>query len=176
MRRTSAILILAAASLAGAACSSDPDPGSEADCTPAAAPAGIADETPPLASAELQAWLAAGDYQGFLAESARHPSSGPHGPVRTYVNAALAGSLATCEASHPVGSAAVKELYTGDAIRGWAVMIKTEAAQGAASWYWYEVFDTAPGAEPAVAGQAHDTCTGCHDGGLDAVRSSWPLR
>jgi hypothetical protein len=34
----------------------------------------------------------------------------------------------------------------------------------------------APDADAATASQGDDTCTGCHDGGLDAVRTRWPLR
>lgn len=168
------LLLVLPAAAGAAAC--DPAPGSEVDCTPAAAPDGIADDVPPVEPAALQAWLADDGYAGYLPESTRHPSSGPHGAVRTFVNARLAGSLATCASPHPVGSAAVKELYDGDALSGWAVMVKTEAAQGAGHWYWYEVFDTAPDAEAPYAGQGLDTCTGCHDGGLDAVRVAWPLR
>lgn len=158
----------------------DPDPGSLADCTPASAPVAldtISDTVPSVVDAELQAWLAAGSYSTFLPESAAHASAGPHGGrVRTFLNRQLAGSLETCADSHPVGSAAVKELYDGDLVDGWAVMVKTQPGPGAGAWYWYEVFSVDPGAQPAYSGQGDDTCTGCHDGGLDAVRTRWPLQ
>jgi hypothetical protein len=174
--RTSAFAAASVGVLVTLVAGCDPAVGSLADCTPAAAPAGIAEDVPPVEPAALQAWLAARGYAGYLAESHAHPPAGPHGrSVRTWMNARLAGSLATCAPSHPVGAAAVKELFTGDAVTGWAVMVKTRADAGAGSWYWYEVFGAAPDADPATAGQGDDTCTGCHDGGLDAVRTRWPL-
>ncbi|MCA9678977.1 MAG: hypothetical protein H6709_07905 [Kofleriaceae bacterium] len=166
--------VLIGGGLGLAAC--DPAPGSEIDCTPAAAPDGVSTEVPPSTAAALQSWLANDGYAGFLGESADHGSTGPHGRVRTFVNAQLAGSLADCAASHPVGAAAVKELYDAGAVAGWAVMIKTRPDAGADSWYWYEVFATEPDAAAAVSSQGSGSCTGCHDAGLDAVRSGWPLR
>ena len=161
-----------------AAC--DPDTGSLAECTPAAAPVAldtVDDAVPPVVDAELQAWLAARSYTDFLPESGAHDSAGPHGDrVRTFLNRRLAGSLADCADSHPVGAAAVKELFDGDVVDGWAVMVKTQPGPGADAWYWYEVFSTAPDADAPYSGQAHETCTGCHDGGLDAVRTRWPLQ
>lgn len=175
--RASVLASLAAAALA--ACG-DPDPGSLSDCEPAPPPVAldmIGDAVPPTTDAALQAWLAAGEYAAFLPESGIHDSAGPHGgAVRTFVNRALAGSLTSCASSHPVGAAAVKELYDEGVLDGWAVMVKTEDGTGAARWFWYEVFSTAADATPAFTGQGHDTCTGCHDGGLDAVRTRWPLQ
>lgn len=169
---------LAAALAVVAAC--DPEPGSLRDCEPAAAPVDlgtISDVVPATANADLQAWLAARSYTSFLPESAPHASAGPHGGrVRAFLNRQLAGSLTTCAASHPTGAAAVKELFDANGVRGWTVMIKTKPGPGADAWYWYEVFSTAADAAPEVSGQASGTCTGCHDGGLDAVRTRWPLR
>jgi hypothetical protein len=137
----------------------------------------ISDTTPPVVDAELQSWLAASSYTGYLPESVAHPSAGPHGgTVRAFVNRALAASLDAGAASHPVGAAAVKELHTTTGLRGWAVMVKTRPDPGPASWYWYEVFSTAPGASADYSGQANPTCTGCHGRGIDAVRTTWPLR
>jgi len=159
-----------------AACG-DPEPGSLADCDPVAAPDAIGEAVPPVDDAALQAWLAAGSYAAYLPESAPHDSAGPHGgQVRTFVNRALATSLGACAESHPVGAAAVKELRNATGLTGWAVMVKTLPGPGADAWYWYEVFSTAPDARPGFSGQADETCTGCHDGGLDAVRTAWPLR
>jgi hypothetical protein len=157
----------------------NPKSGSLADCVPTPPPVAvdtIDDTVPPVVDAELQAWLAAGSYTGFLPESGPHDSEGPHGgTVRTFLNRQLAGSLDDCAESHPVGSAAVKELFDDGVLDGWAVMVKTQPGPGADAWYWYEVFSTAPDADAPYSGQANDTCTGCHDGGLDAVRTRWPL-
>jgi len=177
MRVPVAIVIPVALAALGAC---DPEPGSLASCEPIVAPvdlATVSGDVPPTSNSDLQAWLTIGGYAGFLAESGPHVSAGPHGGrVRTFVNRQLASSLTTCAASHPVGAAAVKELLDAAGVRGWAVMIKTEASAGADAWYWYEAFSTAPDATPAASGQANGTCTGCHDGGLDAIRTPWPLR
>jgi len=170
-------VIAALLGLASIAACGDPEPGSLAACDPVPSSVTIGDAVPPIDDAALQAWLAAGSYADYLPESAPHGSAGPHGgQVRTFVNRALATSLGACADSHPVGAAAVKELRDATGLTGWAVMVKTQPGPGADAWYWYEVFSTAPDARPAFSGQADDTCTGCHDGGLDAVRTRWPLR
>jgi hypothetical protein len=96
--------------------------------------------------------------------------------VRTFVSPGLAGSLAA-GGDHPRGVGAVKELYDGDDLSGWAVSVKiAEDSAGGDGWYWFEVFDTAPGASPAVDGTGAGSCTGCHDDGQDYVRVPFPLR
>lgn len=131
----------------------------------------------PTTAAELFAWLQAGSYSGWDAESAPHSSQGPHGTVQTYVNAQLAGSLAAGASTHPMGSAAVKELYTNGALGGWAVEVKVQAdSAGGAGWYWYEVFSATDGSSPAVDGTGVAGCTGCHSGGSDYVTTGWPLQ
>jgi len=60
-----------------------------------------------------------------------------------------------------MGAAAVKELYggTGDAVRGWAVSVKTAASSdGGKNWYWLEQFNSGS----PLAGQGLGICTGCH--------------
>jgi hypothetical protein len=132
----------------------------------------------PTEPAALQAWLAARTYQGWQAESAPHPSEGPHGgKVRTFVNAELAGSLAAAT-DHPAGAAAVKELYgDGDAVTGWAVEVKlaADSADGE-GWYWYETFTTDPGGTADYQGVGLDLCTDCHVAGEDYVLSRFPLQ
>jgi hypothetical protein len=81
--------------------------------------------------------------------------------VRTYLNDALAASLTAGGEQHPLGAAAVKELYggSGDEVRGWSVSIKTAAASaGGANWYWLEHFN----GNGVAAGQGIGLCTGCH--------------
>jgi hypothetical protein len=133
----------------------------------------------PTSSAELFAWLQAGRYRGFAAESGVHPSAGPHGgSVRTFVNEALAASLAAGNASHPAGAAAVKELYASDrsTLTGWAVEVKLDDdSAGGAGWYWYEVFSTTDGSRP-IEGAGNSACTGCHAQGRDYVRIPFPLQ
>ena len=132
----------------------------------------------PTSSAELFAWLQAGRYRGFAAESGVHGSAGPHGGVRTYVNGVLAASLAAGNAAHPSGAAAVKELYAPDrtTLTGWAVEVKVQAdSAGGQGWYWYEVFSTTDGSRP-IEGLGNAICTGCHAQGTDYVRIPFPLQ
>ena len=55
---------------------------------------------------------------------------------------------------------------------GWAVMVKTSAAQGGDSWYWYEIYNGNIFAD----GEGVGLCTGCHSGGQDFFLSPWPLQ
>lgn len=125
---------------------------------------------------ELQPWLAAGEYEDFEAESEVHASSGPHGRVRTFLSPGLSESLAA-GGDHPLGVAAVKELYDGDALNGWVVSVKiADDSAGGENWYWYEVFDPAPDATPAVAGTGANNCVDCHgSGGQDYILTPYPL-
>lgn len=129
----------------------------------------------PTDGAALQAWLAAGSYLSWPAESSTHPSTGPHfGNVRTFINPALDASLAAGNATHPVGAAAVKELY-GDAgtdVLGYAVEVKVTDGSDGASWYWYEDFNGNNFADGTGVG----LCTGCHSGGTDFVLVPYPLQ
>jgi hypothetical protein len=132
----------------------------------------------PASTEALFAFLKAGKYLGFAKESGIHPSTGPHfGNVRTYINPALAASLAAGNKEHPIRAAAVKELYkNGTEVIGWAVMVKTQAASMAGNgWFWYESTDTS---NPAggYAGQGLSLCTGCHSAGKDFVRTPFPLQ
>lgn len=97
--------------------------------------------------------------------------------MQTYLNDPLDASLAAKSAEHPAGAASVKELYgDGTKLTGWAVMVKTEAkSDGGQGWFWYEVFDVAPGAS-GIGGQGSATCTGCHARGTDFVRIPYPLQ
>lgn len=139
----------------------------------------VASDAVPTASSELFAWLQAGRYRTFSAESAVHPSAGPHGgAVRTFVNGALERSLAAGGAAHPPGSAAVKELYAADrsTLTGWAVEVKLQDdSDGGRGWYWYEVFSTTDGSRP-IEGVGNSVCTGCHAQGADFVRIPFPLQ
>lgn len=130
---------------------------------------------PPTSGAELVPWLAAGEYLEWAAESGVHPSSGPHfGGVRTFVNDVLYASLEAGAASHPVGAAAVKELYgAGGTVLGWSVEVKVAAdSAGGDGWYWYEGYQD----DVYADGTGEGICTGCHGGGNDYVLSPFPLQ
>lgn len=131
------------------------------------------DQIPPE-GAELLAWLQAGEYESWNAESGPHDSAGPHfGTVRTFMNNALFNSLTANNASHTQGASAVKELYGDSAqVRGWAVMTKIADGAGGSTWYWYEWYDSTTYADAVgLSG-----CTDCHGMGDDHVRSPFPLQ
>lgn len=136
--------------------------------------AGTAIPTTPDA---LKTWLLAGSYKSWSAESAPHPSAGPHASsVLTFVNDDLKTSLASSSKEHPAGAAAVKEFLGPTGVKGWAVAVKTQASSADGDgWYWYETFSTAPGVH-GIHGQGAAVCVNCHDGGTDFVLTPFPLR
>ncbi len=128
-------------------------------------------------AAELFPYLQAGTYQSFSAESAPHASVGAHGLVRTFVNPILEEALAAGSATHPAGSAAVKELYDGGELAGWAVYVKTqEDSAGGSGFYWYEVSSTTDPTQVVADGNGVQPCVGCHAAGTDFTRSAYPLQ
>ncbi|MBP6628496.1 MAG: hypothetical protein KA297_03640 [Kofleriaceae bacterium] len=173
-------LLAVAVGLALSAACAEPTPADRSVDAGASASADAAPIDPaqvvPTEPAALQAWLAADSYRAFAGESAPHASAGPHGQVRTFLNAPLDRSLADGAAQHPVGAAAVKELFTDGTLTGWAVAVRTAPSAGGAGWYWYEVFSTSPGAGPDYAGQGLALCVQCHTRGRDQVRITYPLR
>ena len=141
----------------------------------ATATSAAGNQDPPTRRGELGEWLEAGSYLGWAAESAPHPSSGPHfGNVRVYVNDRLLDSLQRGLASHPSGAATVKELYaSGTALLGWSVMVKVQDdSDGGRGWYWYERFNDTQYAN----GRGEGLCTGCHAAGRDFIRIPFPLQ
>jgi len=147
--------------------------------TPTATPAvptatpspGAMDMVPPTDAAALRAWLEAGSYRGWVAESAPHPSTGPHGgTVRTYLNDIVLESLQAGNAAHPAGAALVKELYFGgDSVQLWAVSVKVEDdSAGGRGWYWWE--------GEGLSGVGLRACTSCHSRGRDYVWTPFPLQ
>lgn len=98
----------------------------------------------------------------------------PHGKVRVFFNEPLVSSLRAGNASHPVGSATVKELYEADGVTlsGHAVDIKVASGTAADTWLYYEGF--APSYANPFYGRGLSTCTGCHSRGSDYVRSPLP--
>lgn len=140
-------------------------------------PTGGGDQLPPIDSVDaLLAWLEAGNYMSWQAESGIHPSSGPHGgQVRTFFNDVLFDSFTQGLTAHPQGAVAVKELWgDGQSIIGWAVEVKVDAdSQGGDGWYWYEKI----GMTEYGGGTGISLCYGCHGGGgVDYVLTPWPLQ
>jgi hypothetical protein len=152
----------------------DDEPTTAADATVASMTGGGSTDEPPTNEADLVAWLQAGNYTGWAAESGVHPSTGPHfGDVRTFVNDPLIASLQAGEAPHPAGSATVKELYgSGTEVAGWSVSVKVGDGTGGDAWYWFEYYDGSTLAD----GIGLDICFGCHSGGTDFVLTPFPLQ
>lgn len=170
------VLLLSVAAL-GCAEEASPPPPPPSDGEPGATTA----DGVPLEEAALHEYLRSGAYQQWTAESAPHPSTGPHGgKVRTFLSPGLAASLrqAGAASAHPPEAAAIKELYgAGDVVTGWAVGIKLASdSDGGKAWYWYEVFSTQPGAKPGFVGRGLPLCSNCHRGGRDYVLTPLPLQ
>ena len=141
------------------------------------------DSVVPVTKDKLFSYLRAGSYKNLAAkESGRHPTRGPHTkvgwPVRVFLGPKLDASLKAGNASHPTGSAAVKEMYDASGkLQGWAVMVKTAADSGGGKgWFWYEVTSTTDGSKPVAAGNGVPLCFGCHFTGRDFVLTYYPLQ
>jgi len=134
------------------------------------------DQVVPTDGAALDSFLDQGRYKTWPVESAPHSSAGPHfGRVLTFINETLRDSLEAGNASHPVGSASVKELFgpSGNDVLGYAVFVKTQADSDAGQgWYWYEIYND----NVVVAASGAGLCTGCHSGGSDFVLTPFPLQ
>ncbi len=131
------------------------------------------EQLPPTDAAALMTWLEGNKYSGWEQESEPHLSDGPHVvQVKVHVNDALLASLNASATEHPVGSAAVKELYDADgAASGWAVSVKVSEGLSNNAWYWYEV------SGGTVLGDAvgDPSCVGCHSlASNDHFNSSFP--
>lgn len=122
-------------------------------------------------SVKLFNWLAKKKYANYEAESNIHQSASvaAHGDVRVFANDKLTASMTAGNRTHPVGSAAIKELHKDGSHIGWAAMLKTKEGAGGDSWYWYENLSTTDSAKPVAAGLGASLCTGCHSGGNDFV-------
>lgn len=146
-------------------------------------------ETPDIESAvpidveELFSYLKKGSYKRFVAqESSPHPTRGPHTdlgwPVRVFLDPVIDASMAAGNASHPVGSSIVKEMYDdAGELQGWAVMVKTQDdSAGGKEWFWYETTNTIDASEVVAAGNGVQLCQGCHFIGKDFVLTTYPLQ
>lgn len=145
---------------------------------PAPAPAPVVTPTParPLAPdpgdpAATRAWLQSFAYRTWTPMSELR-TTGEHGGERLFFNQTLAASWQARAAEHPIGSAAVRELWSADlsTIKGFAFMVKTgPSGDLGEGWYWYEVFGTTEDARPTVAEAGARGCVGCHAHAVDFV-------
>ena len=129
----------------------------------------------PSNSADLFQYLQAKDYGSLASESGKHASP-VHGSVQTYFNDKLFESFTNSNTTHPVGSATIKELYSGNTVTGWAVAVKVSTSAGNGDdWYWYENFSTTTN-NPVANGTGLAGCAGCHSSGTDFIRTTFPLQ
>lgn len=137
------------------------------------------DAIPPTDKDKLFEWLSARQYEDWPHESKPHRSAGPH-PVQViaYLNPKLDESLASGNALHPTGSAAVKELLNASGeLAGWAVSVKTQAdSDTGKGWFWYEILGTSPDSRIVAAQNGVPLCFGCHLPGKDFVLIPHPLK
>jgi hypothetical protein len=138
---------------------------------------GSAQEPVPTTPDALHAWLLADGHGHWTAESAVHATD-ESGAARVYLSPLLVASLQAGSTSHPIGAAAVRELYESDlmTLQGYAVLVKTEEeGPDGTAWLFYETFETKPGAPHAIAKHGAPGCVGCHQDGVDYVQSQLPL-
>ncbi len=125
--------------------------------------------------AGITAFVREGRYKDWLAEPTIHDTRAPHGSkVRVFFNESVAGSLRAGNATHPVGSILVKELYEDDekTLKGHALNVKIAEGTGKDTWIFYEGFT--PDYSNNYYGRGHSTCHGCHASGMDYVTSPVP--
>jgi hypothetical protein len=173
-----------------AACSGNGSGSTAAGGSSTTAGSGGDAQTPPQGAANVQAWLATGQYKSWKCETAVHASRSPspHGFNRICSNG-LIESTPAATAVWPKGAAAVKELYnaaTDTTPVGYAVYLKTAAASAAgAAWYWYEQVPAdsmAPHDSKGIvadglggSGPPDTICVGCHvAAGMDAAHTPSP--
>ena len=137
----------------------------------------------PVDNEELFSYLQNGEYRSMSVQSEIHPTFGPHlangQPVRVFFSDAVAQSLEEGYASHPRGSALVKEIFAtdgSDELIGWAVAVKTdEDSDRGNGWFWVEYTSTTDSTQvPVPAGNGVALCSSCHSSGNDFVLSQLP--
>ena len=129
----------------------------------------------PTTRPELDQFLVNERYLDFQSESGLHQSEGSHfGRVITFMNPLLVASLNAGNREHPVGAAAVKELYKGgQALVGWAVIVKVAPrSNGGDGFFWFE----ADGGRVLSEGVGQPVCAQCHAAGSDFILTPFPLR
>lgn len=140
-----------------------------------AAPRSLEDRPLPTETAALDAWLSTREYERWEGWSEVGPTLGSGG-ARVFLSPLLVESLLLENTHHPVGAAAVRELYADDftTLKGYSVLIKLAEPTVAESWFCFERLDLGSG-EAQVAERGARGCTGCHAQGSDFVHSTLPL-
>ena len=123
----------------------------------------------------LDAWLTLGCFTAWDAESEVLRATKSDSYAQIFINPTLSESLSQQNATHPVGSLAVRVIYLADKVTLWGHAVSLKASEGdAQGWFWFERFEEQEG--PKTASFEAPGCTGCHGSGVDFVHSAWPLR
>jgi hypothetical protein len=98
------------------------------------------------------------------------------GGARVYLNDLLMESLIAERPEHPLGAAAVRELYAEDftTLTGYSALVKANSEEGN-GWFCFEVLEPGPDVEATTAKVAAPGCQGCHRAGHDFIQSRLPL-
>lgn len=129
----------------------------------------------PTTRPSLDQFLSEERYLEFASESGLHQSEGTHfGRVITFMNPLLVASLKAGNREHPVGAAAVKELYKGgQTLVGWAVIVKVAPrSNGGDGYFWFET----DGGRVLSDSVGQPVCAQCHSMGNDFILTPFPLR
>jgi hypothetical protein len=127
----------------------------------------------PTDAAAARAWLLAFAYRTWPPQTELR-ATGEHGGERLFFNNLLAASWQAKATEHPIGAAAVRELYSSDlrTLKGFALMVKTgPSGTVGEGWFWFEMFGTTEDATTTVAEHGARVCVGCHAHAVDFVHS-----
>jgi hypothetical protein len=113
-------------------------------------------QTPPIGRANIEPWLSQGFYKNWKCEPEPHPARpfGPHGQNRVCSNDLLS---AAGPGEYPVGSASVKEIYSGSQLSGYSVSLHNAAGTTGETYYWYERVGSG-----RTDAQGASVCVSCH--------------
>lgn len=123
----------------------------------------------------ITTFILSGDYMAWEKEAGVRDAIRSHGGrARSYFNATYLQARRTDTYPMPRGAMAIKELYSGSSISGYAAAVKTRSGDGADTWTWYE---TTGLPEVKYFGVANPTCEGCHssDNGHDRSLATIPF-
>jgi hypothetical protein len=124
---------------------------------------GSAAQLPPTGAAELEPWLASGQYRAWHCEPAPHAA---RPPSAHFVDRVCQNDIASAHGAgeYPVGAASVKELFDADGgIKGYSVSRHVSSGTGGDNWYWFEVTGGTVDADGnGNAGVPKASCAACH--------------
>ncbi len=132
-------------------------------------------EEQPLDPEHIDEALREGRHKDWEHWSAVGPTLGDKG-ARVYLNDTLVESLLRGSRKHPVGAAAVRELYAEDfeTLIGYSATLKV-SDEDSSAWHWFERLELAPDSPPKVDTAGAAGCISCHQAGIDFVQSTLPL-